>query len=448
MRNHVLLFVVAAMLATPVLSFPQEPGSWDRSNREVKHVIFMVPDGMGLADVTAARILRNCGNGPTTQPFIFCPEGPGGPPLNFETLEHIGYQRTYSKTNTITDSSAAASTWACGEKFVNNEVCKHADGEPNNLTLLEIAKQNGWGTGLVATQTVTHATPASFAAHTTNRNCENEIARQYVEETQPDVMLGGGLGKFNSSTADACGTSGNFITEAKIRGYTYVTTQQAMDNAATDRRVSRLLGLFASGTLTPECRRSEASELAKDSCVGPLRPAGQPRLPDMTDAALKILDRSRAGFFLMVEGSLIDSGNHEENVPYQYGEMLAFNEAVQVVRDWIKASPERREHTLLIVAPDHETAGFVVRGVGPKGGEEPNQGLGPFLTTPVQAGLDPLIYPPGGWVFELKPGDPIDFEAHHTGGDELIWSSGPGSELLGRAIDNTYVYKVVRDVIR
>ena len=45
------------------------------------------------------------------------------PPSVVETLEHIGYARTYSKTNTITDSSAAASAYACGEKFVNNEVC-------------------------------------------------------------------------------------------------------------------------------------------------------------------------------------------------------------------------------------------------------------------------------------------------------------------------------------
>lgn len=449
MKDRVLLFVVAAMLAAPALSFPQEQGSWDRSYREVKHVIFMVPDGMGLADVTAARILRNCGNGPTTQPFIFCAEGPGGPPLNFETLEHIGYQRTYSKANTITDSSAAASTWACGEKFVNNEVCFHADGAPYNPTLLELAKQNGWGTGLVATQTITHATPASFAAHLANRNCETSIAEQYVKDTQPDVMLGGGQATFNPSTPDVCGTSGNFIAEAQTQGYTYVTTKQAMDDAAADPQVRRLLGLFASKALTPECRPREGLGLVQDSCVitakQPPRPPGEPRLPEMADAALKILDRNQTGFFLLVEGSLIDSGNHEENVPYQYGEMLAFNEAVQVVRNWINASPERREHTLLIVAPDHETAGFAVKGVGPKGGEEPNQGLGPFLTTPILAGVEP----PGGWAFTIVADQSsVDKEAHHTGGDELIWSSGPGSELLGRAIDNTYVYKVVKEVIR
>ncbi|HZO98850.1 MAG TPA: alkaline phosphatase [Terriglobia bacterium] len=429
MKNRISLFVVAAMLAASVLSFPQEPALEGHRYREVKHVIFMVPDGMGLADVTAARILKNCGNTPTTQPFIFCAEGPGGPPLNFETLEHIGYQRTYSKVNTITDSSAAASTWACGEKFVNNEVCFHADGAPNNPTLLELAKQNRWGTGLVATQTITHATPAAFGAHLADRNCETEIARQYVEETQPDVMLGGGQATFKPSAADVCGVSGDFITEAQTRGYTYVTTKQAMDDAVASG-VTRLLGLFASKNLTPEYQRLPTSL--------------QPRLPETTAAALAILEKHPTGFFLLLEGSLIDSGNHAENVQYQYGEMLAFDQSVKVVRDWINASPERKEHTLLIVAPDHETGGFAVKGLPPRGGEEPGAGLGPFLTTPVQAGVEP----PGGWVFTLVPTDPIDREAHHTGGDELIWSSGPGSELLGRAIENTYVYWVVKQAIR
>ena len=81
----------------------------------------------------------------------------------------------------------------------------------------------------------------------------------------------------------------------------------------------------------------------------------------------KYLQRSHAGFFLMVEGSLIDSGNHEENLQYQYGEIKAFDESVKMVLDWINASPARRQHTLLIILPDHETGGFAVKGAGEKG---------------------------------------------------------------------------------
>ncbi len=370
---------------------------------EVKHIILMVPDGMGLADVTATRLRLN---------------GAGGAPLNFETLEHIGYVRTYSKTNTITDSSAAASAYACGEKFVNNEVCFHADGARNYPSLMDLAKTKGMATGLTVTQTVTHATPAAFASHLANRNCETSIAHQYITETRPDVLLGGGKAIFKPAKPDVCGGTGDYITTAQATGYTYVDTKDKMQNAAA-AGVRPLLGLFASKNLTPEH----------------LRPAGttEPRLPEMTAAALSILEKNQAGFFLLVEGSLIDSGNHEENLDYQFGEIKAFDEAVKVVQDWIDAMPGRRDQTLLVVAPDHETGGFAVRGVGAKGGEPPNAGLGPFTAS---------------WIFQLNPSDPVDFESHHTGGDVVIWSQGPGSEALGRALDNTSVYHVLRNALK
>jgi alkaline phosphatase len=91
----------------------------------------------------------------------------------------------------------------------------------------------------------------------------------------------------------------------------------------------------------------------------------------MTAAALGILEQNKAGFLLMVEGSLIDSRNHEENLDYQFGEMKAFDQAVKVVFDWITAKPGRQEDTLLVILPDHETGGFAVKGVGPKRRGEP-----------------------------------------------------------------------------
>ncbi len=398
-RAFLCRFVPALLLA--IAGLPATAQS--SNNREVKYVIMMVPDGMGLANVTATRLRLN---------------GAGGGPLHLETLEHIGYQSTYSKTNTITDSAAAGSAFACGEKFVNNEVCFHADGAPYNPTLLELAQRKGMATGLVVTQTVTHATPAAFASHVANRNCETLIAAQYIGRTRPEVLLGGGRATFRPASPDVCGATGDFITVAQSVGYDYAQTRDEM-NQAVENGSGRLLGLFAAKSLTPEYQRTPATT--------------QPRLPEMTAAALTVLESNRTGFFLMVEGSLIDSGNHAENLDYQFGEMRAFDESVKVVLDWIDRSPERQQHTLLIVIPDHETGGFAVKGVGPKGGENANAGVGPFEAA---------------WVFSLIPGDPADFEAHHTGGDVVIWSQGPGSEALGRAIDNTDVYKVVKQALK
>ncbi len=99
------MVLLAAVVFVPSINaginkneLPQSENQQENHN-EVKNIIFMVPDGMGLADVTAARIYKN---------------GPEGAPLNFETLDNIGYQRTYSANSIITDSAAAGSAWVCG----------------------------------------------------------------------------------------------------------------------------------------------------------------------------------------------------------------------------------------------------------------------------------------------------------------------------------------------
>lgn len=398
---------VCALILLPLAGGTLLAQPLNGNNHEVKYIIMMVPDGMGLANVTATR-LRLANGDPARV----------GVPLNLETLEHVGYQKTYSRTNTVTDSSAGASAWACGEKFVNNEVCLHGDGTPHNRSLLELAQSKGMATGLVATQTVTHATPAAFAAHIANRNCETEIARQYIVESRPDVLLGGGRATFKPSSPDVCGMAGDYIAMAQATGYEYVETSTDLMKAAAGE-TKRLLGLFASKSMTPEYQRPADTT--------------QPRLPQMTAAAISILERNNAGFFLMVEGSLIDSANHAENMDYQFGEMTAFDQSVKVVLDWIMARPERQRHTLLIIPVDHETGGFAVKGIGVKAGEVPNAGLGPFV---------------GAWTFTLIPDDPNDFESHHTAGDVMIWSQGPGSEALARGIDNTFVYEVVKSALK
>ncbi|WP_054694988.1 alkaline phosphatase [Desulfosarcina cetonica] len=119
-------------------------------HKKAKNIIFMVPDGQGLSNVTAARIFKN---------------GPDGMPLNQETLKNIGYQRTHSADSTVTDSAAAASAWAVGQKFLNGEISCHGDSETGKCsdpvpTILELAEKMGMATGLVASSQISHATPA------------------------------------------------------------------------------------------------------------------------------------------------------------------------------------------------------------------------------------------------------------------------------------------------
>jgi alkaline phosphatase len=377
-------FLLNAAVPPPALAHDRG----QEKSRGARNVIFMVPDGMGLADVTAARIFKN---------------GIDGASLHFETLDHIGYQRTYSANSTITDSAPAASAWACGEKFNNGEICFHGNGRPHLPSILELAKRTGRGTGLVATSTITHATPAAFGAHVVNRNCETEIARQYIEVTRPDVLLGGGGAKFNPAKPDACGATGDYVSKAEQSGYTVVQTRQEMKESAA-AGAWKILGLFTPEGMTPEVLRTSGTT--------------EPRLPEMTVAALDILERSRKGFFLMVEGSQVDWANHANDLPYQIGETLAFDEAVKAVLHWINETPERREHTLLIVSPDHETGGFAING-------------------PADRTLRSGKYVAAGWTTR-----------DHTGTDVPVWAQGPGSVAVGRALNNTDLYKVMKQALK
>jgi alkaline phosphatase len=342
----------------------------------------MVPDGMGLAYVTAARIKKS---------------GVDGPSLFFERLARIGYQRTHSANSLVTDSAAAASAWSTGEKFRNGEIAQHGKGGAAPQTILELAKTMGKATGLVVTSTLTHATPAAFGAHVHHRRCEHEIARQMISVTGVDVLLGGGKHKFRSVSADPCGTSGDFIALAKTLGYRIAYTR---DRLLSLNNPPKVLGLFAESGMLP------VSLLDGESA--------QPTLAEMTRKALEILELNDNGFFLMVEGSQIDWAGHANDFGYLVKEMLEFNRSVKVVMDWLKASG-RSDETLIIVAPDHETGGLAING--------------PYGAIPEKRG-DSIE---AGWT-----------TVYHTAVDTLIWSGGPYSEYLGFALDNTQLFHVMK----
>jgi alkaline phosphatase len=357
------------------------------ASKKVKNIIFIVPDGMGLADVTAARIFKY---------------GLSKKRLSLETLERIGYQSTYSRNSVITDSAAGGSAWACGQKFNNGEISFHEDTGESPQTILELAKAKGKSTGLVATSTITHATPAAFGAHVKNRSCENEIARQYIFKTGVDVILGGGKKHFNSAAPDKCGTFGDFISAAQAKEYTVVYTKEEMLKVQNPKK---LLGLFSEGPLAPLLKR------ANDDTIT----TREPTLAEMTGTALKILEKNKKGFFLLVEASQVDWANHGNNLEYQISEMLALDQSVRVVLDWVNAKSNRKSETLIILVPDHETGGFAINGPHGSTITEPGQMINP------------------GWTSKS-----------HTGVDTMIWSQGPYSQHLGRAIDNTDIFHIMK----
>jgi alkaline phosphatase len=247
--------------------------------------------------------------------------------LSFEAFPHQAELTTYSASSSITDSAAAMTAIATGFKVNNGVISIAYPGDGSELeTLLEYFRDIGKSTGLVTTTYITHATPACFGAHEANRASLLEIATDYLNQTRPNVLFGGG-------------DNGISISSAEHAGYTVVTDRAEMQSLDPDN-ITMVSGQFGNTHLPYEY-----------DGLGSL-----PHLSEMTLKALEILGNNPDGFFLMVEGGRIDHAGHANDTVRNVIETVEFSNAVEVAVDWAQ------EHldTLIIVTADHETGGLTV----------------------------------------------------------------------------------------
>lgn len=285
---------------------------------KVENVIYMIPDGFNADYATNYRWYK-------------------GEDAVWD--EHLkGMHQTYSEDSRVTDSAAAGTAMASGVKTTNGTV--GLDEEGNEVeTILEASEKDGKSTGLVATSTITHATPAVFASHVESRDNEAEIARQMLAN-DVDVMLGGGE-NFFLPESEGGEQEENLLEQAEDEGYTNVDTREGlMESDDIDvEEGEKLLGLFADGPLAPEIDRDGTE---------------QPSLSEMTERSIDVLEEDKDGFFLMVEGSQIDWAGHANDPTWAMKDTEAFEKAVEEAI----AFAEEDGNTLVVVAGDHETGGM------------------------------------------------------------------------------------------
>ncbi|HOO53823.1 MAG TPA: alkaline phosphatase [Methanothrix sp.] len=381
---------------------------------EAKSVILLIGDGMGFAQMTAARWAKadeNLSNYMDAELFM-------------DGMEYAGYSSTSSSDSFVTDSVASGTALATGHKtnlgIIGQDetaIFGVQDGE-NLTTILELAESEGKATGIVTNMRITHGTPASFYAHVNDRDKEDLIAEQLLA-SGVDVVLGGGLCYFvgQNETDPLGGTSSrdddlNLLQEAQDLGYVFVynrTELLGVDPVSTER----LLGLFGSSHLYFEFRRM--------SEIDP-----QPSLSEMTEKAIEVLSRDDDGFFLMVEGGTIDHACHIRSFDNTTAETLAFDEAVEVALDYA----DRSGDTLVVVTADHEAGGLVLGAV-----DFDNYSAG----EPVFA---------SGLARSSGPGYNLTSTgmSTHTAVDVPLMASGPGAERFCRGrIDNTEIFYLMKE---
>ncbi len=273
----------------------------------LRNIILFIGDGMGVAEVFAG-MTANHGK------------------LNLEYLKYTGFSRTQASGNYITDSAAGATAIACGVKTYNGAIGVNADTVkvPN---ILELAEARGLSTGLIATSSITHATPAAFIAHEKSREMYESIARDFLD-TDVDVVIGGGWGHF----ADRM-DGRSLIPVLRQRGYTTI----ADENELTLSNGPKLFALLAEGHLPVAVERKDLLSRA-------------------ALAALNRLNQNEKGFFLMIEGSQIDWGGHKNDTGRVIEEFLDFDRTIGTALKFAEGNGQ----TLILCTADHETGGMAL----------------------------------------------------------------------------------------
>ena len=319
---------MAAGMAASACGGTQASGS---QKKQAKNVIFCVVDGMAVSVATIVDGLSRAAHG---KPSYWCS-------LMSEPYATTGVQATRSLSSVVTDSSAASSAWGSGRRIWNAQVNMYPDGT-SLRTLHELFHEKGVRTGLVTTTTVTHATPAGFAASVSDRGNEPGIAVQYLDRGV-DVLLGGGDRFFSpTSRADKRDLYGDF---AKA-GYTVVKDRSSVIGL----KAAKIVGVFSNSHVPYTVDRDNDDALR----------AKVPTLAEMTTVAIDNLRGSSEGFLLQIEGGKVDHAGHAADIGGMVFDQMAFEDAVKVAVDFALADGE----TLVIVTADHATGGPALNGAG------------------------------------------------------------------------------------
>jgi alkaline phosphatase len=383
------------------------------SGRRARNVIFIQGDGMGIAHRELIRLATKGQDGD----------------LAMNDMSHAGFVQTDSadQEEAVTDSAAAATAYATGVRTYNGAIGVDSDGR-SVPTLLERADAAGKSTGLVTTSQVTDATPAAFGSHVPDRSDQSEIARQFIEDTRVDVLLGGGEDWWlpagnpgawpdnppKDPTEQSKGTKGDLVELAQQLGYRYV--RDGNELSAVGR--GRLLGLFANEEMF-EHRNEGQGDLYEPSVP----------LEDMATKALDILSRDRDGFFLLIEEEGIDEMAHHSNAALTIKSGAALDDTVAIALRFAARTPG----TLVLVVGDHETGGLSIENVSDVDesgdGEEAEDGPIPIAGSDLTMTVD--------WT-----------TSGHTGAATPITAEGPGAGRLGGVLRNVDVHDAVLRAMR
>lgn len=286
-----------------------------------KYIFFFIGDGLSMNGVNGTELYNAAVAGEKV------PQA-----LNFSSFPYRGFVTTYCSDAMVTDSAAAGTALACGQKTFTGAVGLDKDGNPvANIT--EKMKELGYGTCIVTSVGVNHATPASFISHRRSRNEYQDIITDLLHGGFVDFAAGGGF-------IDKEHEGKYWKKQAEKAGWTVLVGEECKSGP-----------LDAPKTL---CVYS----LKKNQIPFAVENRSDIRLADLTRAAVANMSKNHPdAFFMMIEGGRIDYGAHARDAVTMFHETNDMAKAVDVALDVYRQHPDE---TLILVTSDHETGGFTL----------------------------------------------------------------------------------------
>ena len=272
--------------------------------KEIKNIILIIGDGMGLDHIAAGQIASG------------------------EQYQFTSWQSALSNTDSVnssgeagflTDSAASATALATGTLTINGYLGKNHE-KRDLKTILDYAQEAGKSVGIVTTDNLYGATPAGFSAHCTDRSASKVITRSQIR-SGVDFMLGLKDDSVYSS----------FASSFSSEGYYYSNSVSDMDEAMNADKVF----------LTVDIENGAVNALT---------------LAAATSYAIDFLDEDEDGFVLIIEQAYIDKCSHSNDFNGMVDRVYSLADTVDTVIEWIGD----RGDTAVLVTADHETGGLAV----------------------------------------------------------------------------------------
>ncbi|MBK9098632.1 MAG: alkaline phosphatase [bacterium] len=421
-----LIFTLAALSILLTITF----SSQSQKNIETGNVIFIHPDGTGLANWNAMRVL------------FYGPDGE----TNWDKLSHIGLYQGHTRTTLTSSSEAGATTHAYGVKVEllsygmdGNKPLTSRSG--SNLSIMMEAKSKGINIGIINSGKIVEPGTGVFVASDDSRAHEDVISKKIIE-SGADLIFSGGEenllplgveGKFGPGKRK---DGVNVIELAKQLGYEVIYTREELFSISNDTK--KILGLFARSHTFNDKSEEELIEAGLEN----YQPEA-PTLAEMTDAAIKFLSSKEGNFFLVIEEEGTDNFGNANNANGYFEAIKRADDAIGVALNFYSKNP----NTLIITAADSEAGGMEIYGFLEKDMRldlplPANAHNGAPLDGVNGTGTKPFL------TAEDKNGNQFQFAVAWSTNDDVYGSvvakaEGLNSDLMKGKIDNTEIYRIM-----